>query len=59
MPSLYCYVSTEDMAELKAEAERSGRQVQELAEAAISNACCEARSRRPRERDADAPGLGL
>lgn len=43
MPMLNCYVTEDDMRELLMESQRSGRKVEELAEAAISNAICEAR----------------
>jgi len=43
MPIICCYVSEADEKELLAEAARSGRTVDELAEAAIANACSESR----------------
>lgn len=43
MPMLQCYVSEDDLRTLQIESDRSGRKVEELAEAAISNAVCEAR----------------
>lgn len=38
MPILRCYVSDDDLQELRAESERSGRKVEELAEAVIMDA---------------------